>query len=245
MPHHSVADGAADATDDVILDASEDAARALLPVDERSPVIVMNDDWSGDWLGEYAVLLANTGGPPLAGIIVKASSIWGDLSINASGWEGLVVDARSSGLKGIPDVTASVGGPLTRPADGQIDSTVPNRSTGAQLIVDVSRRWSQPSLPVVVAVATELTDVADAYLIDPTVVDRVVVVASLGSFAAPQTSDRLVHELWTAKRNGRRSGSAGSVSLEWLTSSSRTPKACLSAALAAGARVTAMPDART
>jgi hypothetical protein len=97
----------------------------------------------------------------------------------------LVVDARSSGLDGVPDVTASVGAPLTRPADGQIDSTLPNGSTGARVIVDVSRRLSLPSRPVVVAVATELTDVADAYLMDPTVVDRVVVVASLGTYAAP------------------------------------------------------------
>ena len=33
--------------------------------------------------------------------------------------------------------------------------------------------------------ATSLTDVADAYLVDHTVVDRVVVVAALGSYAAP------------------------------------------------------------
>jgi hypothetical protein len=121
----------------------------------------------------------------VVGIVVKKSSIWGDLSINASGWEDLVVAARSSGLAGIPDVTASVGDPLIRPGDGQIESTVANRSTGAQLIIDVSRQSGSAALPVVIAAATELTDVADAYLMDPTVADRVVVVASLGSYVAP------------------------------------------------------------
>lgn len=163
-----------------LLDAGFDQSHGLLPVDERNPVIVYEDDWSGDWLGEYAVLLANTGGPPLVGIIVNASKIWGDLSINASGWNDLVNAARSSGLANIPDVTASAGAPFSMPADGNIDSTVPNNSAGAQLIVTLSRQLSQPDRPIVIVSGTSLTDVADAYLIDPTVVDRVVVVAALG-----------------------------------------------------------------
>ena len=59
------------------LDAGHNRPHGLLPVDERNPVILYQDDWSGDWLGEYAVLLANTGGPPLAGIIVNTSPWWG------------------------------------------------------------------------------------------------------------------------------------------------------------------------
>ena len=42
-----------------------------------------------------------------------------------------------------------------------------------------------PLRPVVVLADAPLTDFADAYLIDPTVVDRVVVVAALGSYSAP------------------------------------------------------------
>ena len=34
----------------------------------------------------------------------------GDLNLNASGWNDLVAAARASGLKNIPDVTASAGG---------------------------------------------------------------------------------------------------------------------------------------
>jgi hypothetical protein len=157
----------------------------LLPVDQHNPVILYQDDWSGDWLGEYAALLANTGGPPLAGIIVNASKLWGDLNINSSGWRDLVAAARSSGLQAIPSVTASAGAPLAIPADGRIDSTTANGSSGAKLIVDTSRALSTPERPVVVVSATSLTDVADAYLLDHAVVDRVVVVAALGSYSAP------------------------------------------------------------
>lgn len=158
-----------------------------LPVDQRNPVILYQDDWSGDWLGEYAVLLAKSGGPPLAGIIVNASKTWGDLNTNTAGWNDLVNAARASGLTA-PEVTSSAGGALTMPANGLIDSTTPNNSLGAQRIRDLSTQLSQPNLPVVVASGTSLTDVADAYLIDHSVVDRVVVVAALGGYSAPNAS---------------------------------------------------------
>ena len=126
-------------------------------------------------------MLANTTGPPLAGIIVNTSPWWRDLNLNASGWNDLVAAARASGLENIPDVTASAGGPLTRPANGQIDSTTPNHSAGARLIIDLSRQLSTPARPVVVVSATSLTELANAYLLDHSVVDRVVVVAALGA----------------------------------------------------------------
>ena len=159
--------------------------RGLLPVDQRNPVILYQDDWSGDWLGEYAVLFAAHGGPPLAGIIVNASSIWTDLNINASGWKDLVTAAQASGLENVPPVTPSAGPPLVRPADGQIDLTTGNGSAGAHLIVDRSLQLGTPERPLVVVSGTSLTDVADAYLLDHSVVDRVVVVAALGSYVAP------------------------------------------------------------
>lgn len=167
------------------LDAGRDVPHGMLPVDERNPVILANDGWSDNWSGEYAVLLANNGGPPLAGIIASGTSYWPNVNANAAGWMRMVAAARASGLRNIPDVTSSTAPPLARPANGQIESTAPNRSAGARLIVDVSRQLSLPWRPVVVLADVPLTDVADAYLIDPTVVDRVVVVAALGSYAAP------------------------------------------------------------
>ena len=35
----------------------------LLPVDERNPILLANDGAYDNWQGEYAVLLANAGGP--------------------------------------------------------------------------------------------------------------------------------------------------------------------------------------
>ena len=152
-----------------------------LPVDDRNPVILSNDGAYDNWQGEYAVLLAQSGGPSLAGIIVNRSSAWMDLDANIDGWRGLVKAARDSGLKGIPDPIASVGGTLARPSSSRIEDTMPIQSEGARLIRDLSRSLSLPYRPLVVATGGRLTDVADAYLMDPTVAERVVVVSSLGT----------------------------------------------------------------
>jgi hypothetical protein len=167
------------------LDAGRDKPHGLLPVDERNPVILDNDAWEDDWSGEYLALFANSGGPRVVGIIASASPYWTDANYNATGWGKLVAAARASGLQNIADVTMSDGLPLVRPADGQIDKTVANNSAGAQLIVKKSRDLSTPSRPLVVLCAVPLTNLADAYLIDHSVVDRVVVVSALGELRAP------------------------------------------------------------
>lgn len=168
------------------LDAGRNAPHGPLPVDERNPVIIENDNVNDNWMGEYSLLLANQGALSIAGVIVCSSNYWPDLNSNVMGWTKLVNAARGSGLVDIPDVTVSAGAPLVAPADAQIDSTLPNNSTGAQRIIELSRQLSKPSRPVVVLVGTQLTDLADAYLVDHTVVDRVVVVAALGSLMAPK-----------------------------------------------------------
>jgi hypothetical protein len=152
-----------------------------LPVDERNPVILTNDGISDNWQGEYAVLLANGGGPKLAGIIVSSSPVWQDIDTNITGWRGLVKAARESGLRDIPDPIASIGPPLKPPASGQIEATTPNRSEGAHLIADTAMRLGLPYQRLVVVTGGRLTDVADAYLIQPLIAERILVVSSLGT----------------------------------------------------------------
>jgi hypothetical protein len=165
------------------LNAGQNHPHGLLPVDERNPVILVNDSAYDNWQGEYAVLLANGGGPDLAGIIVNKSVPWPDIDANVAGWRSLVAAARDSGMRNLPDPIASIGAPLIRPANGDIDVTDANHSEGALNIVDLAKRLSLPYRPLVVVTGGRLTDVADAYLIDHSVKDRVVVVSSLGSLS--------------------------------------------------------------
>jgi len=156
----------------------------LLPVDERNPILLTNDGVYDNWQGEYAILLASSGGPRLAGIVIGTSPNLPKIEENIAGWRGLVEAAHDSGLTDIPDPTASIGAKLVRPANGQLEATTPNRSEGARLIVELSKQLSLPYRPLVVVTGGRLTDVADAFLIDPTVAQRTVVVSSLGSLTA-------------------------------------------------------------
>lgn len=153
----------------------------LLPVDERNPILLMNDGVYDNWQGEYAILLAHNGGNRLAGIAIGTSPNLPDIETNISGWRGLVAAARASGLTDVPDPTASIGAKLARPASGLFEATNPNRSEGARLIIELSKELSLPYRPLVVVTGGRLTDVADAYLVDPTVTERTVIVSSLGS----------------------------------------------------------------
>ena len=165
-------------------DLGSSAPHGLLPVDERNPVVLLNDGAYDNWQGEYAVLLSSSGGPKLAGIVVTTQPAWPDIDANLAGWQGLVAAARQSGISDLPDPIESPSSLLTRPANDDIASTTPNDSAGAQFINSVSARLSLPYRPLVVATGARLTDIADAYLIDPTVTERVVVVSSLGQTTA-------------------------------------------------------------
>lgn len=166
------------------LDAGSDQPRGVLPVDERNPVVVCNDGYSDNWQGEYAMLFASTGELVLAGIVINDGWPWTNLNDNITGWRQMVTAARDSGLRNIPDPIASTGPALVRPDDGNIDSTAPNRSEGAHFILDAAQRLSLPFRPLVVVTGGRLTDVADAYLMDRTLPDRVIVVSSLGAATA-------------------------------------------------------------
>ena len=166
------------------LDAGSDTPHGLLPIDERNPVILNNDNYDDNWQGVYAVLFSNAGGPSLAGIIVNASTYAPDITKNLAAWKGLTTAAQASRMRNIPDPIPSQGAPLARPSDGNIDSTLSNGSAGALLIVKESARQYLPYRPLVVVTGGRLTDVADAYLIDKTVAERVVVVSALGSITS-------------------------------------------------------------
>jgi hypothetical protein len=166
------------------LDAGSNRPHGLLPVDERNPIVLMNDGSDDNWQGEYAALLASVGGLKLEGIVIGTSPEWPSIDANITGWRGLVAAARMSGLRNLPDPFTSIGGPLIRPAGGDIKMTMPNRSEGALFILDASKRLSLPYRPLVVLTGGRLTDIADAYIIDSTVADRIVVVSSLGTTSA-------------------------------------------------------------
>lgn len=182
------------------LDAGSNVPHGRLPVDERNPVVIANDGPHDNWQGEYAFLLASAGQLDLAGLIVSAGPQWSDLEKNLAGWTELVAAARSSGMAHVPEPIRSEGPQLQRPDSGEIDATTPNRSAGAMSLIDAAYRVGRPYRPLVVAAGVRTTDIADAYLIDHSLPERVVVVSPLDAIAGsdPQnmtfTSNR--PDLW-------------------------------------------------
>jgi hypothetical protein len=167
-----------------ILDAGSDRLHGPLPIDERNPIILANDGPHDNWDGEFAMVLASRGRINLLAIIVNTAPYYPLIEDNVQGWRDMVKAARASGMRNIPDPTTSIGPILQRPANGDVSVTEPNHSEGARLIIDAAHRLSQPLRPIVVATGGRLTDIADAYLIDPSIADLVVVVASLGQSAS-------------------------------------------------------------
>ncbi|HEX2669591.1 MAG TPA: hypothetical protein VHM25_01905, partial [Polyangiaceae bacterium] len=126
--------------------------------------------------------MANAGELQLAAIVVSASPAWPNIKDNVDGYHDLLDAARKSGLRNFPESTInSFNSPLKMPDSGKVGDTSPNGSAGAYRIKDLSLELALPYRPVVVATGGALTDVADAYLLDPTIVERVVVISSLGS----------------------------------------------------------------
>jgi hypothetical protein len=162
------------------LDAGSDVLHGSLPVDERSAVVVINDGGRDNWQGEYAALLASTGRLELAGLIVNSNAEYPSVDVNVTNYRQMVNAARTSGLRRIPDPTASIAPTLVRPESGVIEDTAPNHSEGARLILEAAATHASSVHPLAIATGGALTDVADAYLLDPTLAERAVVVASLG-----------------------------------------------------------------
>jgi hypothetical protein len=162
------------------LDAGFDVPHGALPVDERSAVVVVNDGARDNWQGEYAAILAASGRLKLVGLVVNSTAEYPSIETNVTGYRQMLRAARDSGMRHLPEPTASIAPVLTQPASGSIEETEPNRSEGARLILDAAAAYGTAVHPLAIATGGALTDVADAYLLDATLADRAVVVASLG-----------------------------------------------------------------
>src|SRR5690348_7595247 len=80
------------------LDAGSDVPHGLLPIDERSAIVLVNDGARDNWQGEYAALLAASGQVRLVGLVVNAGEEHPSLDVNLSGYQDMIAAARDSGL---------------------------------------------------------------------------------------------------------------------------------------------------
>ncbi len=170
----------ADAGTDAGTGMGDAGAEGPLPVSARNPILLINDNAYDSWMGELAALGANAGRFNVVGMVVNTSPYWPDIETNRAGWQEFIDAARASGLQNFPDIVLSTSASLVPPGNGNVDATVPNGSAGAQFIVEAALEYGTPELPLAVISGSTLTEVAEAYLMDPTVAERMVALASMG-----------------------------------------------------------------
>ena len=156
-----------------------------LAVDPDYPVIYDNDGAvEFGYTDIHVMALASAGAIDLRGMVTTSS--WGEAergyapladAVVVEERQWLIELARQSGMRNIPDAVA--GPSLTfwgqRPASGSIDDTVPFGSTGAWHIVNEAHRCS-PERPLIIVMGGEATAVVDAYLLDPSIADKMLLV---------------------------------------------------------------------
>ncbi len=158
----------------------EDADEHRLPYDNSNPVIYDND-WSNDYVDWYLMALASAGDIRYTGISTSSSIPPYNKHMTAEHLEKQVKArreiarrGRESGFRYVPDPVAGTIGHLKKPASGLISDTKPLDSPGSRQIIKQARRATVEK-PLVICVGGPLTVVADAYLLDNSIADKLIV----------------------------------------------------------------------
>ena len=166
-----------------------------LPYGPGNPIVYDNDGpLESGYADAYVMALASAGIINLRGMISTGS--YGEWSRvppynqsppeqKVAGRQALIDTARRSGFFNVPNATAgsSVSFESRRPASGVIADTVPLDTPGGRLIVTEALQAS-PTTPLVVIMGGQATAVADAYLLNPAIANRVRVAWIMGNKAS-------------------------------------------------------------
>ena len=152
-----------------------------LPYDNTNPIIYDNDAVDDVYTDDYLMALASAGDINLVGMITSSSVSPYNKHVTSSGYEKGVPQraegvkyARNSGFRNIPDPVRGTKGHLHKPSSGKIEDTEPIGSEGSWLIVEEARK-ANPDKPLVLVMGGPLTVAADAYLLDNSVAEKIVV----------------------------------------------------------------------
>ena len=152
----------------------------VLPYDNTNPVLYDND-WTNDYVDWYLMALASVGDINYVGISTSSSIPPYNKHMTAEhleksvGWRRKIVRlGRESGFRNVPDPVAGTKGNLKKPVSGSIADTQPLDSPGSRQIIEQAHKTS-PNKPLVICVGGPLTVVADAYLLDNSIAEKLFV----------------------------------------------------------------------
>jgi hypothetical protein len=154
---------------------------ASLPYDRSNPVLYDNDEAVDMYTDEYLLAQASLGQIQLKGMTTSSPVEPYDVHVTTANYERCVSDreqlvatAKASSFVNIPGRARGPMGNLQRPASGRIEDTPPIGAPGSWLIVEEATKAS-PDKPLVIVAGAPLTAEADAYLLHPSIADKVVV----------------------------------------------------------------------
>lgn len=177
---------------------------APLSVDNTNPYVYINDQ-NDNFNAELALAMASRGYIDLRGFVFAYA---GEPWLRPEQFESRRRDYEShhstvhekaieSGFENLPPAeTGVVGGRHERPETGVIEDTEPIGSTGTDRIVEEAKNASRDD-PLVLAVGCDLCTVADAYLQDPSIAERLVVFINWTG-SAEQPGYNIVQSGWSA-----------------------------------------------
>ncbi len=149
-----------------------------LPLLKGNSVIYDNDDHRDVYTDEYLLALSSIGEIDLMAMITTYSAKEYDEFV--LGREQILKLAKDSGLKNLPQLFSGTNNKLERPKNNLIEDTKRLEIDASYFIVELANR-SEDSKPIVVICGGQLTSIANAYLIDTTIADRIIVMGVFGA----------------------------------------------------------------
>lgn len=160
---------------------STETAKYVLPYDSTCPVIYDNDETIDAYTDDVIMAYASTGEIKLVGMITSSSVQPFNKYVPSGSYLDMHKDrikgvefARKSGFKNIPNPVFGPNKHLEKPITGWIEDTIPQNTEGSRLIVETAKTVSVEK-PLVIVMGGPLTVVADAYLLDQSIADKIVV----------------------------------------------------------------------
>jgi hypothetical protein len=150
----------------------------ILPLSKKCAVICDNDDHRDVYTDEYLMALSSIGEINLKSIITTYSP--NEYQTFVKGREMIMEVAKKSGLKNLPALFSGTNKKLICPESNRIEDTRSLEIDGSSFIVQQAKKAS-PKKPLVVIAGGQLTTIANAYLLDPSIAPNMVVMGVFGA----------------------------------------------------------------
>jgi hypothetical protein len=146
-----------------------------LPINRQCNVIYDNDDHRDTYTDELLLSLNDTKRLKVIAFITSYSGDATEYKLFIKGRRDIIEKAERSGFRHLPKAVDGPNRPLTRPLTNRIRDTKPLNSEAGLTIVAAARK-AIGSRPLIIITGGQLTAIADAYLIDSSIVDKVFVI---------------------------------------------------------------------